>query len=80
LDAILGLSSLEAQAHKPDHALMLCYFVLNHPTSEIETQCRADGLRATLEPALSPAQVEAVRTAAQGKSLVDIVKDALESV
>jgi hypothetical protein len=59
---------------------VLCYFILNHASSEEETKNRAKELRAALEPKLSSGQVKAARAAAQKKTIDLMVKAALETM
>ena len=75
LDVLVGISELHAQGVQPENALLLCYFVLDHPAGEEETERRADQLRAALESKLNPIQNAAVRTKAK-----DITLDELASV
>jgi predicted ATPase/transcriptional regulator with XRE-family HTH domain len=79
LDALLGLGELQAQAGKPENALLLCYYILGHPFSEHETKCRAEHLRGTLQPQLNAQQVMAARSQAKGAELAVIVAMALET-
>jgi predicted ATPase/transcriptional regulator with XRE-family HTH domain len=74
LDALSGLGSLQAKYGYPEQALLLCYHILNHPSSQDETKAHADQLREALEPQLDPKQVAATRTQAYEKSLEEIVK------
>jgi predicted ATPase/transcriptional regulator with XRE-family HTH domain len=79
LDAILGLGELQAQTGKPENALLLCAYILQHPSSEHDTKSRAEELWGTLEPQISPEQVVASRSQAKGVSMDAIVKEALET-
>jgi predicted ATPase/transcriptional regulator with XRE-family HTH domain len=79
LDALSGLGSLQAQTGEAGEALMLCYYILDHPASEEDTKSRAEGLRAALEAALSPEQVESARANARQKPFEWIVKETLET-
>jgi predicted ATPase/DNA-binding XRE family transcriptional regulator len=79
LDALAGLAELQAQAGKVEDALLFCYYVLNHPSSEDETKSRAEKLRATLEPKLSAKQIMAVQVSAEEKTFDSIVKEARET-
>jgi predicted ATPase/transcriptional regulator with XRE-family HTH domain len=79
LDALWGLGKLQSLAGKAEDALVLCYFILNHASSEEETKSRAKELRAALEPKLSSGQVKAARAAAQRKTIDLMVKEALET-
>jgi len=78
LDALGGLSNLEILDGKTDHALMLCYYILDHPSSEGETRNRAGQLSAALEQELNPDQVKKARTTAREKSFDLIVKETLQ--
>ncbi|MGW8251477.1 MAG: tetratricopeptide repeat protein, partial [Anaerolineales bacterium] len=53
LDALLGLAELDARNGKPEKAIVLCFYILNHPASEDETKHRAGRLRVELESGLS---------------------------
>jgi predicted ATPase/transcriptional regulator with XRE-family HTH domain len=78
LDALLGLGDLQSQAGKAEHALVLFYYILDHPSSEEDTKARAAQLCAAVEKVLPPEQVEAARTKARGMTLDSMVKLALE--
>ena len=75
LDALSGLSNLQAQAGRAEPALMLCHFILNHSSSDDETKTRAQQLRAELEAKLSPEQVASARAKAREKTFDVIAKD-----
>jgi len=79
LDALLGLGSLGVQAGKAEQALMLSFYILDHPSSEEETRRRAEALRASLEPTYSPEQVGQARQLAKDLSFDSLVREALES-
>jgi predicted ATPase/transcriptional regulator with XRE-family HTH domain len=79
LDALLGLGKLQAQTGRLENALLFCYYILHHPSSEEETKSRAEQLRASLEPELSPEQVKKARTSAQAKEFDWIIKKAFET-
>jgi predicted ATPase/transcriptional regulator with XRE-family HTH domain len=79
LDALLGLGSLETQSGKVDHPLVICYFILNHPSSEGETKNRAEKLRTELVPKIGPEQVKMAQADAREKTLDLIVKEILET-
>ena len=78
LEALLGLGYLQEQAGKAENALMLCYSVLNHPSSEEETKACAGQLSIVLEGKLSFKQVQGVRIQAQEMTLDRIVSKVLE--
>jgi tetratricopeptide (TPR) repeat protein len=79
LDALLGLGNLHAQTGEPESALLLCSYVIEHPSSEEETRNRAEQLRAALESKLGAKQSAAALTAATEKTFGLIVKAALET-
>jgi hypothetical protein len=78
LDALLGLGQLQAQSGGSEQALMLCSFILNHPSSDAGVQERASQLCRTLEHGLQPDQVQAARAAGLEMPLEWIVQQALE--
>jgi hypothetical protein len=61
-----------------EDALTLCYYIVDHPSSEEETKRRAKELSARLEPELISSQINAARAMAVEKSLGEIGKLALE--
>ena len=79
LDALLGLSDVQARVGNTEHALVLCYHILCHPSSEEDTKSRAEQLRATLEPKLNPEEVMAARSMATEHTFEMIVKAAQET-
>jgi predicted ATPase/transcriptional regulator with XRE-family HTH domain len=79
LDALLGLGELQAQAGKPENALLLCHYILRHPLGEHETKTRAEQLRATLEPQLTSQQIIEAHSQAQSAAMDAIVAMALET-
>jgi len=79
LDALSGLGYLQEGAGEAENALLLCYYVLNHPSSEDETKARADQLRSALEPKLTSPQVMGARKLAAELTFDEIVKIALKS-
>ncbi len=79
LDALLGLGELQAQNGKLENALLLCYYILNHPSSEGGTKSRAKQLQAILEPQLSSQQFMAVHTMAKEKNFDMIVNEVFET-
>lgn len=78
LDALLGLGALHAQSGKPEDALAMCYYILNHSFSEDETKGRAEQLRVALETKLNPTRVTAARAMAAENSFDEIVNVALQ--
>jgi predicted ATPase/transcriptional regulator with XRE-family HTH domain len=78
LDTLLGLSILQAQAGDAEHALLLCHYIVNHPSSEEHTKHRAEQLCADIEIILGPDQVRIRQTEAHEKTFEMIVKTALE--
>lgn len=58
LDALLGLGNIQALGGEVEYALPVCYFVFNHPASEIETKNRAEKIIATLEANLTADQIK----------------------
>jgi predicted ATPase/transcriptional regulator with XRE-family HTH domain len=78
LDALLGLGELQEHTGKPQNALLLCYYILNHASSDEETKSRAKALRAILEPKLSPEQVETAHAWAQQQTLELIANEAID--
>ncbi|HSF79667.1 MAG TPA: tetratricopeptide repeat protein [Anaerolineales bacterium] len=79
LDALAGLCNLHARAGNIEKALVLCYHILNHSSSEEETKNRAEQQRQSLEANLSPRQVRAARLMAQEKTFDLIMQEALAS-
>lgn len=79
LDALLGLSELQAQAGDPEKAHSICAYILNHPSSEYDTKSRAEQLQAALEPRLSPAQIKASHSRVKEVEMDAILKEALET-
>jgi tetratricopeptide (TPR) repeat protein len=79
LDALLGLSYLQAQAGEAENALLLCCFIIDHPSSEEETKFRAGGLRAELEGNLDCEQIAAARAAAAEVTFDELVQAAREA-
>lgn len=79
LDALAGLSNLQEQAGEAENALVLCYHILNHPSSEGETKSRMEQLRTALESRLDSKQVTAAKTMAAEKSFEEIAKVTLQS-
>ncbi len=77
LDALAGLGELDARSGKFESALLYCQAILQHPSSEAETQQRAGQLRAALEAKLDPGQIQAVAGMAKQKSLEEIAREAL---
>jgi hypothetical protein len=75
LDALAGLSNLQEQAGKAENALVLCYHILNHPSSEGETKSRMEQLRKALESRLDSKEVTAAKTLAAEKSFEEIARD-----
>jgi predicted ATPase/transcriptional regulator with XRE-family HTH domain len=79
LDAIAGLSHLQAQAGNVEHALMLCYYILNHSSSEEETRIRMQQQRMDLELKLNSEQIMSVRTKTMKKTFAEVVEMASET-
>ena len=79
MDTLLGLGYLQEQAGKAENALVLCYFVLNHPSSEVQTKDSAGQLCVELEHRLSSNQVHGVRNQAKGMTIESILSVVLES-
>lgn len=69
MDAFLGISDLKAQAGDWAKALVLCYYILDHHSSDNETKTRAQQLRVTLEAKLDSEQIEIARLEAAEQSL-----------
>ena len=61
LDALLGLGELDAGSGKAEKAIVLCFYILDHPASENETRNRAEKLRVDLESRLSSEVVSTAR-------------------
>lgn len=80
LDALSGMGYLLEQAGQAENALVLCYFILNHASSEDETKGRVERLRISLESKLSSEQITAACSLAMEKSFDEIVKETLETV
>lgn len=78
LDALLGIADLQEQADKPEFALAMCYFILDHPSSEQSTKERANQLRAVAEPKLKPMQIRMARDRADRQTLDMLVSETLE--
>jgi predicted ATPase/transcriptional regulator with XRE-family HTH domain len=78
LDVLTGLASLKTRTGHVEDALTLCYYIVDHPSSEEETKRRAKELSARLEPELISSQINAARAMAVEKSLGEIGKLALE--
>lgn len=79
MDALLGLGDLHAHTGESEIALMLCYYVLNHPSSEDETKTRAEQICSALEPGLDNKHIKAAKENAGEKTIELIVKEALET-
>ena len=79
LDALSGLAYLQEKNGKAENALLLCYCIINHPSSEEETRSRADQLRVVLESRLRPAQIKTAHMNAKEKAFDLVVKGMLET-
>jgi predicted ATPase/DNA-binding XRE family transcriptional regulator len=79
MDALLGLGDLHAHTGESEIALMLCYYVLNHPSSEDETKTHAEQICSALEPGLDNKHIKAAKVNAGEKTIELIVKEALET-
>lgn len=80
IDAMTGLGCLQAQAGAAEKALILCYFILNHSSSEEGAIKRMEQLRTELEQKLNPNEITMARTIAAEKSLDEMAKVALEAL
>jgi predicted ATPase/transcriptional regulator with XRE-family HTH domain len=77
LEALSGLGSLQAQRGEAEHALLIYYYILGHPSSDDRTKSRAGQLSQTLEARLDSEQILASRRIAAQKSLEQIVEAVL---
>jgi tetratricopeptide (TPR) repeat protein len=77
LDALSGLAFWQEQAGSPEIALLLCCYVIRHPSSEDETKARLEPLRQTLESKMTPEQVQATQAAASEITFDELVTDAM---
>jgi predicted ATPase/transcriptional regulator with XRE-family HTH domain len=80
LDALAGMSHLYAQTGSLKHALVLCYFILDHSSSEDETKNRIEELRAGLERKFSAEQILSVRAETKRKSFSEIIEMVSETM
>ncbi len=79
LDALLGLGYLQANAGKIERSIGLCYYIMDHPSSEEDTKSRAQKLCTSMESHLSPEQVKSARAIAQLRTFDSIVKEVQET-
>ncbi|MGE5123735.1 MAG: ATP-binding protein [Acidobacteriaceae bacterium] len=79
IEALAGLSSLQAQVGDVEHALILCYFILNHSSSEEETRIRMEKLRIHLEGMMDSEHARLLRKAAMQKTFAEILEIACEA-
>jgi tetratricopeptide (TPR) repeat protein len=80
LDALTGLSHLQAQAGKAEPALVLCSYILNHPSTEEGTKSRVRRLCRDMEDQFDQKELEALRLQAQAKTYEMIVNEALAGI
>ena len=76
LDALLGLGELDAGSGKAEKAIVLCFYILDHPASENETRNRAEKLRVDLESRLSSEVVSTARELANDVTMELILGEA----
>jgi predicted ATPase/transcriptional regulator with XRE-family HTH domain len=80
LDALLGLGIIKAQAGKVEQALVLCYYIMNHSSSEQEAKSRSAQLCSELEMKLDPKQIDAARSCAMATTFEQIANDVLGTI
>ena len=73
LDILLGLARLQVQAGKPEHALELSYYVLNHPSITQETRDRAIEINNETRKLLTDTQIQAIKEDALNRTFEEIV-------
>ncbi|HSB66323.1 MAG TPA: tetratricopeptide repeat protein [Anaerolineales bacterium] len=73
LAAIAGLSSVQAQVGNIESALMLCYYILNHSSSEEETREHVKAKCTDLERIADPEQIMLLQKNAINKTFAEIV-------
>jgi predicted ATPase/transcriptional regulator with XRE-family HTH domain len=78
LDALYGLACLHARAGQGQQALELCYYILNHPSSDDDLRCRVELLRLDLKAELSPSEIWEARANARTKSFEMLVSEVLQ--
>ncbi|RPI82909.1 MAG: tetratricopeptide repeat protein, partial [Chloroflexi bacterium] len=79
LDALLGLGYLQDQSGETENAILLSFFVLNHPSSEVDAKVQAGQLFGNLEPKLTSEQIETLCKTASEKTFDEIVEFALRA-
>ncbi len=65
LDALLGLGNIQANIGEPEKALVLCYYVLNHPASGEETKSSANKILVTIKSKITADQNSTARSLAK---------------
>jgi predicted ATPase/transcriptional regulator with XRE-family HTH domain len=79
LYALGGLSRLQAQAGKVESSLMLCYYILNHSSSEDVTKIGIKQQCAALESSFSNEQITSIRYNATRRTFEEILEIASET-
>jgi len=79
LDALAGICKLRAADGKTDQALILCHYILNHPSGVEETKAHMEKLRVDLESRLNPEQVRAARAMAQQITFGTVINEVTET-
>jgi predicted ATPase/transcriptional regulator with XRE-family HTH domain len=78
INALAGLSILQAQLDNVETALILCYYILNHFSCEEETRARVKEKCADLEQTVDSQQIMLLREKAVKKTFAEIVEMASE--
>jgi len=74
LDTLLGLARLQTGAGKPEHALEISYYVLNHPDITEETRDSAIEVRDQAQEMLGDNQVQGIKENVLDRPLEEIAK------
>ena len=74
LDSLLGMAQLYGRIRKPELALELSYYILNHPSSVQETKDRASQVISEAENRLNNKQVQAIKERVSNQSLEEIAE------
>jgi tetratricopeptide (TPR) repeat protein len=77
LHALHGFANLFAQTKEHEHALRLCYLIINHPQTESDTQKRAIVSRAELETLLPPEIIQSAHNRGDSANLQDVIDQIL---
>jgi predicted ATPase/transcriptional regulator with XRE-family HTH domain len=80
LNAIAGLSNFQAQEGKIEFALILCYYLINHSSSEEDIKTRVEEKCTDLERMVDSEQIMLLRKKAMKKTFAEIVEMASEPI